>query len=76
MRDGALRRLSSFLINNNNHKQIDMSFRFTSSSHYKNRLFESPPLAGFQMTDLVFPVPQALETPNRFHNENCCRFTH
>ena len=62
MRYGALRRISSFLINNNNHKQIDMSFRFTSSSHYKNRLFESPPMAGFQITD--FGVSRALGAGN------------
>jgi hypothetical protein len=33
-----------------------------SNSHYENRLFESPPLAGFQITD--FSVSSAFGTGN------------
>jgi hypothetical protein len=39
----------------------DVVFR-SSNSHYKNRFFESPPLAGFQKTDFNVSSTEALET--------------
>jgi hypothetical protein len=49
---GALRPLYVLAVNGVSIALIYFLVLATSNSHYINRLFESPPTAGFQITDL------------------------
>jgi hypothetical protein len=43
-------------------QKVDLTFSYSSNSHYKNRFFESTPTACFQKTD--FGVPSAVGAGN------------
>jgi len=42
---------------------LSIPAKLFSNSHFQKSVFKSLPLAGFQKPILVFPAPNALETP-------------